>query len=444
LATRFFRQRPDFARLWVGQSISQLGSQVTLVALPLLAITTLNASTLEVGLLAGSETLPFLIVGLPAGVWVDRWRRRPVLITADAGRGLLLASVPLAHAFGILHMAQLYVVAMGTGVLTVFFDVAYQAYVPNLVERDVLLDANARLEVSHSAAQLVGPGIGGLLVQGFTAATAILIDTISYALSAFVLLGIRTEEPPPQRHIDEDGQARSLAASVREGLRYVLRHRLLAPLAACTALFNFFSAMAMAVFMLYAVRELGVSAATIGLLFSAGGLGFLVGTLLTTRIGRRFGVGTALSIGAVFQGTAFLLVPAAPRSAPVPFFLAAMLLEALTGPVYNVTQISLRQTVTPAHMQGRMTATMRFLVWGALPLGSVLGGVLGAALGRRETLWVAAIGSALSALPVLLSPLRRLKDMPEPVVSSGIGSAHDAVWGQDPPELPGPPPSATG
>ena len=408
---RFFRRHRGFARLWAGQSISLVGTQVTLVALPLLAITTLKASTFEVGLLAAAETVPFLLVGLPAGVWVDRWRRKPVLIAADAGRGLLLASIPLAYAVDLLHMGQLYVVAVGTGVLTVFFDVAYSAYVPALVEGDALIDANARLEASYSAAGTIGPGIGGVLVDALSAATAILLDTISYAVSAVVLLGIREEEPAPDPG-DED--ARGLLRQVGDGLGYVVRHRLLAPIAACSALFNLFSAVSMSMFLLYAVRDLKVSAAAIGLLFSCGGVAQLLGTLLMARIGRRLRVGTALAVGSVMVGAAFLLVPAAPRSHPLPFFIAAISLESMFAPVYNVTQISLRQTVTPARMLGRMTATMRFMIWGALPLGSLLGGALGATLGRRTALWVGAVGGAMSALPVLLSPLPRLRTMPEP------------------------------
>lgn len=422
---RFTGRYPDFTRLWAGQTLSQLGSRVTLVALPLLAISTLHASTLEVGLLTGAETVPFLILGLPAGVWVDRRRRRPVLIYSDVGRGVLLATIPIAYAADSLTMAQLYVVAIGVGACTVLFDVAYQSYVPTLVQPADLLGANTRLEVSYSVAGLVGPGLGGILVQALKAATAILVDAASYAVSALSILTIRAEEPDPADGADPGATGR-MAAAVREGVRYVVRHPLLARIAMCSAVFNLFSGVSMAVFILYAVRELDVSAATIGLLFSAGGLGAVVGTILTERAGERFGVGTALSLGAVVQGCAFILVPAAPRSSPIPFFLAAMLLESCFSPFWNVTQISLRQTVTPAQFHGRMTATMRFLVWGALPLGSLAGGVLGDVLGLRTTLWVAAIGSATSAIPVVLGPLRRLREMPaaaaattEPTAATG-------------------------
>jgi MFS family permease len=411
LGERFFRRHPDFTRLWAGQTVSGIGSQVTLVALPLLAITTLHASTLQVGLLAGSETVPFLLVGLPAGVWVDRWRRRPVLVVADAGRGLLLSSIPLAHVLGLLHMGQLYAVAVGTGVLTVFFDVAYQAYVPSLVEGVDLLDANARLEVSMSAAATVGPGIGGVLVQAVSAATAILVDTISFAVSAVVLLRLRTPEAAPEPHAGD--AAGSMVASVREGLRYVLGHRLLRVVAIKGGVYTLFAALSMAVFLVYAVRDLHVSAASIGLMFSVGGGALVVGSALMARLGKRLGVGTTLTLGALLQSSSFLLVPLAPRSHPMPFFVAAIAIESLFAPMWNVTQISLRQTVTPSRMHGRMTATMRFITWGALPLGSLAGGLLGSAIGRHATLWIGAVGGALSAVPVLLGPLARLREMPE-------------------------------
>lgn len=407
----FLRRHPDYARLWIGQSISQLGTQVTLVALPLLAISTLKATTFEVGILAAAETLPFLLIGLPAGVWVDRWRRRPILVSSDAGRGLLLASIPIAHALDVLTMGQLYVVAFGTGILTVFFDVAYQAYVPSLVQGEALIDANARLEVSYSTAGTVGPGVGGLLVDAFSAATAMLIDAVSYAASAVVLLRIKAVEAKPEPHPDD--AAVSMVDAVKEGLRYVLRHRLLAPIAATSALFNLFSAMSMAVFLLYAVRDLDVSAAAIGLLFSVGGVAQVGGTVLMARIGTRIRPGVALGVGGMVQGAAFLLVPLAPESNPMPLLLAAIAIESLFSPAYNITQISLRQTITAPRMQGRMTATMRFVVWGALPIGSLLGGGLGHLMGRHATLWVSAGLGALSGLPVVLSPLRKLREMPD-------------------------------
>lgn len=404
------RGNQDFRRLWAGQTVSQLGSQVTLLALPLVAIRTLHAGAFEVGVLAAAETAPFLLIGLPAGVWVDRWRRRPVLVVADIGRAALLATVPLAFALDMLTMAHLYVVALLTGALTVFFDVAYQSFLPTLVTRSQLVDGNSRLELSHSAAQVAGPGLAGVLVQLARAPMAVAVDSVSFVVSALFIRRIRTPEAAPATTGDT---AATMGRSIGEGVRYVMGHPLLKRVAVCTGVFNLFSAMGMAVFLLYAVRELGIDPAVIGLVFSLGSVGFVVGATLTRRITRRLGVGRSLVVAAFVQGAAFALVPLAPQAAPLPFFVAAFALETCAAPVYNITQISLRQSITPAHLQGRMHATMRFVVWGTLPLGSLLGGWLGHTLGLRPTLWVSAVGGTLGALSLMGRTFGRLREIPE-------------------------------
>lgn len=404
------RSRRDFVRLWAGQSISQLGSQVTLLALPLIAIRILHADPFELGVLAAAETLPFLLIGLPAGVWVDQWRRRSVLIATDVGRALLLATVPVAYGLDVLSIGHLYAVAMATGVLTVFFDVAYQSYLPTLVDHDELVDANSRLELSRSAAQVAGPGVAGVLVQLVRGPIAIAADSLSFAVSAWFVARIGTPEPAP---VASSEAPTSMGSRIAEGLRYVVRHPLLGRIAATTALFNFFSAVGMAVFLLYAVRQLGIDPAVIGVIFSIGSLGFVVGSMITKRATGALGVGPALVTAAVVQGSAFLLVPLAPAGLAVAFFIAAFILEAVAAPVYGITQVSLRQTITPARMQGRTNATMRFLVWGALPLGSLVGGGLGHLAGLRATLWVAAVGTTVSVLPLLGRSLLRLRTMPD-------------------------------
>lgn len=405
------RGNRDFRRLWAGQTVSQLGSQVTLLALPLVAIRTLHAGAFEVGILAAAETAPFLLIGLPAGVWVDRWRRRPVLVVSDVGRAAVLATVPLAFALDMLTMAHLYVVALLMGVLTVFFDVAYQSYLPALVTRAQLVDGNSRLELSRSAAQVAGPGLGGVLVQLVRAPMAVAVDSASFLLSALFIRRIRTPEQPVAAAPDD--QPLTMRRSIAEGVRYVMSHPLLKRLAVCTGVFNLFSAMGMAVFLLYAVRELGIDPAVIGLVFSLGSVGFVVGATLTRRITRRLGVGRALVLAAFVQGAAFALVPLAPPRTPLPFFVAAFALETCAAPVYNITQISLRQSITPAHLQGRMHATMRFVVWGTLPLGSLLGGSLGHTLGLRPTLWISAVGGTLGALSLVGRTFSRLREIPE-------------------------------
>ena len=403
------RRNRSFRRLWIGQTVSQLGTQVTMLALPLVAIRVLDAGPLEVGVLAACETLPFLLVGLPAGVWVDRRRRQPILVLADVGRAAVLAAVPVAYAFDVLAVWQLYVVALLAGAQTVFFDVAYQSYLPALVPRSRLVEGNARLELSRSASQVAGPGAGGLLVELLRAPYAIAVDSASFLVSAVFVAGIRTAEPDPEPAADDE---RTMRRSIAVGLRYVLQHPVLRRIAACTGISNLFSGAGMAVFLLYAVDRLDISPGVIGLIFSLGGLGALLSAATTERIGRALGVGLTIVVSAALTGAAFVLVPLAPRDNAVPWFLAAMLIETFAASVYNITQVSLRQTVTPTRMQGRMNATMRFVVWGALPLGSLVGGVLGRVIGLQGTLWVSALGGTLCVLPLLSRSVLGLRTMP--------------------------------
>jgi MFS family permease len=403
----------DFMRLWTGQTISLLGSQITVLALPLAAILLFKASAFQVGLLSTVEFLPFVLFGLPAGVWVDRMRRKPVLVVADIGRFLALGSVPLAYALGGLTLIQLYVVAFVTGIFTLFFDVAYAAYLPAFVERDRIVEANSKLEISRSGAQLAGPGIAGVLVQAFGAAVAILADAISYLVSVASLLMIRRSEPISLR---QEGGRRSMGRQIVEGLGYALRHPYLRPLGACTALLNLFSTMAQAVLLLFAVRKLGLSPGVIGGALAAGNVGFLVGAFLAARVGRRVGVGPTLIAAALLLSTGNLFLPLATKSFALPMVTAYGLLGSFGGVIYNVNARSLIQSMTPDHMLGRTVATMRFIVWGTIPIGAFLGGILGGSLGLRPTLWVAAAGMLVAFLPPLFSQVRLLIDMPtEPI-----------------------------
>jgi MFS family permease len=407
-------RRRDFLALWAGQTVSELGSQVSLIALPLVAVTVLGAGAFQTGLLATLQYLPFLLLGLPAGVWVDRLARRPVLIAADAGRALAMGTVPVAWALHGLHLPQLYAVGFVVGVLTVFFDVAYQSYLPALVDRDQLIEGNSRLALTQSSAEVAGPGLGGLLVSAVTAPYAVAADAASYVVSVVSLLLIRTPEP---RRVA--GPARSLRAELGEGLGYVLRHRVLRAIAACTGLHNLFGNAATAVLFVFAVRELGLGAGTIGLWLSLGSLGGPVGALLASRLSRRLGTGPAIALAAWMGGPAWLLVALAPRGHALPFLVASGVLGSLAGVAYNVTQVSLRQAITPQRLQGRMNATMRFLVWGTIPVGAFAGGLIATFAGLRATLWIATAGTTLAALPVTFSAVRRLRSvedaMPEPV-----------------------------
>src|SRR5262245_18235831 len=293
----------DFMRLWTGQTISLIGSQVTLLALPLTAILLFDASAFQVGALNTLLFLPFLLLGLPAGVWVDRMRRKPMMIAADLGRFAVLASIPLAYAFGVLRLGQVYAVGFLAGVLTVFFDVAYGAYLPSLIPRSRLVDGNAKLEISRSGAQIAGPGLAGLLVQVLSAPTAILADALSYLASVAFLLGVRAPEPRIERPEEHPPMWRE----IRGGLGYVLGRSLLRPLAISTGTLNLASGFVEAVLLLFAVHDLDLTAGQIGLILALGNVGFLVGAILSTRIGRWLGTGPAIIGGAVAIAVGFAI-----------------------------------------------------------------------------------------------------------------------------------------
>jgi MFS family permease len=398
----------DFLRLWAAQTISQFGSQISLLALPLVAIVALEASAFEVAALGAMEFLPFLLFALPAGVWVDRLPRRPILVIADFGRAVALLTVPIAAAVDVLTIWQLFAVGFGTGLLTVFFDVAYQSYLPALVERDQLVDGNAKLEVSRSAAQVGGPGIAGVLVDVITAPYAILADAISFLWSALLLFRIRRPEPKVER----DSRS-SMRTELAEGLRYILRDPRWRAISMYVASSNFFWSVSFSIFLVYAVRELNLSPLTIGIVFGLGNLGWFAGALVAGRVSRRLGPGPTTVLAAMISGPPLLLVPLAPQSFPIPFLVLSELIAGLSIVLYNVNAISLMQALTPHRLLGRMNASRRFIVWGTIPLGSFAGGALATKIGLRPTLWVGAIGACFCFLPMVFSPLRTIRELPE-------------------------------
>ena len=411
-----FKNR-DFVHLWWAESISQLGSQVSLIALPLVAISVLHATTFEVGALTAIEMSPFVLFGLPAGAIIDRLPRRPVLMTADIGRAVALASIPIAYSLDVLTYTQLCIVVFVTGSLTVFFDVAYQSILPALVERSQLTDGNSKLEISRSGAQLAGPALGGVLVQLLGAARAVTTDAVSFIASAFFIRGIKAKESPIETRAADAGRLRSLGREIREGLHYVLGHRVLRLIAGSTATSNFFSSMVMAVFLLYAVRELDYSAGVVGLVFSLGNVGVLVAAVTTARITRAIRLGPAIWVGMALAQIGMLFLPLAPMDHAFPCFLVAWCLFGFGGTLYNIDQVSLRQAITPDRLQGRMNASMRFMVWGTMPFGSLAGGLLGSTIGLRSTLWVGAIGGLVAVLWLTARPVLELKAIPTEVPS---------------------------
>jgi MFS family permease len=407
-----FRNR-DFLKLWSAESISLFGTQVTLLALPIIAATTLNVTPFEFGMLATIEFLPFILLSLPAGVWVDRLRRRPILIAGNLVRAAALISIPIAFALDALTIWQLYVVGFINGCATVFFDVAYQSYLPSLVDRDQIVDGNAKLQTSYSAAQITGPGVAGVLIGAVTAPFAILLDSVSFVVSALFMFAIRRHEGTPEPKLNELGGRPSMRSEIIEGLRYVGRQRLLRSIAATTGASNFFSNVVYSILILYLVRELSFTPEVLGLAFSIGAIGFLLGALIANRVAMRFGVGPTIVGSTLLFGPSALLIAIAPADMAAPFVAASVFVGGLGGAIYNINQVSLRQAITPERMQGRMNATMRFIVWGTIPLGATLGGFLGGVIGLHETIWIGAIGGTFVFLPVLFSPVRSLERIPE-------------------------------
>jgi len=401
----------DFLRLWAGQTISIFGDQFTGLALPLIAVLSLRATPAEMGLLGAATTAPFLFFGLVVGVLVDRHRRRPILILGDAGRGVLVASIALMSLAGLLQIPYLLVLGFMTGILTVFFDVAYQAYLPAIVSREELVGANSRLEATNSTAAVVGPSAAGLVIRILGAPFAMLFDAATFLVSAGFLSTIRKTEPVPA------AEARpKMLSGIAEGLAVVFRDPRLRSIAGCTSTANFFSASIFALYILYVVRDLRLDAIAIGLIFGLSGFGAVAGSVAAGRLAKRFGVGPTIVGGAAISGVSGigLLLATPPGAEPV--LIVTQLFLTFGSVVYNINQVSLRQGLVPLRLQGRLNATMRFLVWGTLPLGSLMGGFLGTVLGLKPAIAIGIIGGALAVFWVLFSPVRDLRTMPNPDV----------------------------
>src|SRR6478736_301200 len=371
--------RGGFARLWGSVGVSLLGTQVSLLALPLTALGVLHASAAQVALLAAAGTAPFLVLGLPAGAWVDRWSRRALMVRTDLLRGALLASVPAAYLLGVLTLAQLYVVAFGVGALSVFFDVASLS---------------------------VLPALGGVLVQALTAPVAVVLDAVSYLASALLLRGLPELPAPPAPERREP-----LLRLVGEGLRFCLSHRYIRPLATGAAWLNFCVEGLLAIFVTHAVRDLHLSAATVGLVLAGANVGYLLGSLLVPRLNARIGVGRAIGLGAAMH-LGFLLVAFAPGTWTVAWLTLGFAITAVGLAFWNVNAVSLRQATTPSAFLARMNASNRFLIWGTMPLGAGAGGFLAGVLGLHAAVISFSIGAPLSAVPVMLSAVRSVRTMP--------------------------------
>lgn len=397
----------DFLRLWTSETVGAFGRQVTYLALPTVAILMLNAGPFEMGILIGLEDLAFPLLGLIVGVWADRWRRRPIMIISNLGRMVAMGSVPFVFLFATLHLYMLYLVAFAVGAFTVFFDVAYQSYLPTLIERSDLIEGNSKLETSQSGARVIGPAIAGFLIQLVGAAKALAADAVAFFISAVLISSIKKHEPNPEA-VGE----RKFLLEVKEGAAAVFGNPILRRIAACTATLNFGTGIFFAVFLIFAYEQLGLSPGVVGLIFALGSVGFVIGAVSASRFLKVLGLGRTLAVSALISGLGLVAVPLALYGPPLPILTAVWMSSNVLIPVYNINQISLRQAITPDRLQGRMNATMRTFVWGVVPLGAFVGGILGARLGIVPTILVGGLVSAAGVTWISFGPLISLREIP--------------------------------
>ncbi|MFF0309268.1 MFS transporter [Streptosporangium sp. NPDC004379] len=437
-ATQAVRNGPprtrDFRLLWIGETTSMLGSAVAGVALPLVAVVTLRAGTFAVGLLTAAAWLPWLLVGLPAGAWVDRLPKRPVMLACNTVSMAVFASVPVAAWSGVLTMTHLLVAAIVGGVAKVFFNLAYRAYLPALVGDERLLAANTRLQGGESAAQVAGPGLAGLLAQGFGAVSGVLADALSFGVAVLCLRSIRTRETcrdgtagEPRRggggnEPRRDGTAsgaygggtarRRLRAEIRDGLRFVVGDPYLRTLTVFSALSNIALMGYQSIQVVFLTRDLGAQPGQVGLVLALAGAGGLLGAALAGRIAARFGTARGFLLCEAFAAPMLLLGPAGSGGTGLVPFTAAGFGAGAGIVASNILTSTFRQRYCPAELFGRITASTSALNYGAIPLGGLLGGVLGEAVGVRGTMWLMAAVQLLSIIVLLLGPLRPLRDFP--------------------------------
>jgi MFS family permease len=396
----------DFQRLWFGDTVSQFTAQVTALALPTVAILTLGANAFEVGLLGALQLIAFPLLGMFVGVWADRYRRRPIMIVANLGRMIALGSIPLAAILNMLSLNLLYVVAVATGVCTVFFDVCYQSYLPVLIDRNDLVEGNSKLQLSASAGQVGGPALAGFLIQLVNAARAIAVDAAGFLVSALALLSIRKRESTPERASEPD-----FFREMKEGAHVVLGSPVLRSIAACTATANLGSNLATVVLLIFAYRNLQLSPGLVGVIFSVGSVGVLFGAWGAASASKRIGLGRTIVLSSA-GGVGLLAVPLALYASPVIVLALSQFVIGALVAVYNINQVSLRQAITEDRLQGRMNATMRTIVWGTIPVGAFLGGVLGESIGIVMAIIVGGVISTLAFFWVLFSPVLALKAIP--------------------------------
>jgi MFS family permease len=407
------RESPRFRRFWLGQSVSLLGDQVSLIALPLVAVIVLDASAAQMGYLVAAELAPNLLFSLHAGAWVDRrGRKRQLMIATDLGRALALGSLPVAYAFDALTFPHMFAVAFAMGTLSVLFNVSYSSLFVALVPRDRFVEGTSIINGSRALSYVAGPSIGGVLVQVASAPVTLVVDACSYLVSAFCLRGVEVEEPPAEA----PGQGH-----VGAGIRWVFGNPIVRAALGATATINFFNFAFFALFILYATRSLDVEPGTLGLVLGAGAVGGVLGSLVTGRVGRRIGIGPAFALGCVLFPAPLLLVPLA--AGPEPVVLACLFLAEF-GSGFGVMMLDISSgaiaaAVIPDRLRSRVSGAYMVVNYGVRPIGALAGGAFGTWIGLRETLWIATAGALLGILWLLPSPILGLRELPEPEEAGG-------------------------
>ncbi|MFB6366758.1 MFS transporter [Paenibacillus elgii] len=401
-------KQPDFRNFWLGHTVSSFGVQITTVAIPLIAALTLKASSLEMGILTAVEFLPFLLLSLFVGVWVDRKPKRPMMIISDIVRAVVLIGIPIGLFLDVLSMPILYVIAALVGINTVIFEIAHVSYLPTVVKNDELIEGNSKLEFSSSSATVVGQSIGGALIQVFSAPLSILFNVGTYLLSAFYLALIKKREEPVEV---PEGTEQNMWADIREGGKFVFQNNVLRAILIGTVIFNLFTYVIEPIFILYISRTLALAPVYIGLIFSMSGVGALLGAFNAGPMAKRLGIGRTLVFSLLLAGFVSLIIPVATLLPTLPAVILVMvmyMIDAAMVIVYNINQRSLRQAITPQSLQGRMNACMRMFGMGVVPIGALLGGWLGGIIGTTPTLVVGAIGLMCSSIFIICSSVRTI------------------------------------
>ncbi len=404
-----------FVNLWGAATVSTFGSLVTRTALPFTAILLLDASPSAIGVLRVAELLPGFLFGLVAGAWVDRLRRKPIMIATDLGRALLIVTIPLAAFLGWLGLGQLYVIAALVSVLSVFFDVAYQSFLPSLVKNDELVEANSKLSAAMSVAEASAFSSAGWLIQLLTAPVAMLVDALTFIASAGLVARIR--EPELQTEPSSAESRPSIASDVVEGLRAVWRQPILRGMVVAGLAQNLAFGLVGTVFLLYVNQEVGFDPGILGMIFAVGGVSSFLGAMIAGRL-PRFGIGAVMVASLLLAaiGEAFVPLATAANAIGVLFLVGQQIVADSALTVYDINQVSLRQAIAPAHVLGRVNASVRVTEFGAVLLGTVVAGYIGETVGLRETLWLGVALSLLAAVALALSPVRAVRRIPETAV----------------------------